>query len=140
MSLGARGAGGVRRIVILRRPEMKEDLILITSEAHGILDALEVTDLYRHRWQVEIFFRWLKCLVPCRHWFAESKEGVSTQIYLCLIKALLLAELTGHKPNKRMMEILQWHQLGLVGDEELAKLLADEEAIRRRRAAAQKSN
>jgi hypothetical protein len=43
---------------------------------------------------VEIFFRWLKCLVPCRHWFAESPEGVKIQIYLILIKALLLAALT----------------------------------------------
>jgi hypothetical protein len=59
-----------------------------------------------------MFFRWLKCLVPCRHWFAESREGVLIQIYLCLIKALPLAERTGSKPNKRMMELLQWHQMG----------------------------
>ena len=107
--LGGKGAGGIRRIIILRRPEMKEDLILVTSEPPEVLDTLEVTDLYHHRWQVVIFFRWLKCLIPCRHWFAESKEGVSTQIYLCLIKALLLSELTGNKPNKRMIELLQWH-------------------------------
>jgi hypothetical protein len=117
---------------------MKEDLILVTSEPPDVLDALEVTDLYRHRWQVEIFFRWLKCLVPCRHWFAESREGVTVRICLCLIKALLLTGLTGRKPNKRMMELLHWHQLGLVGDDELAKLLAVEEVKRQRRAAAKK--
>jgi hypothetical protein len=134
--LGHRGAGGIRRVIVLRRPGMKEDLILVTSEPPEVLSALEVTDLYRHRWQVEIFFRWLKCLVPCRHWFAESRAGVSIQIYLCLIKALLLAELTGRKPNKRMMELLHWHQLGMVCDDELAKLLAAEESARQRRSAA----
>lgn len=137
--LGCRGCGGVRRIVIFRRPEMKEEVILVTSETYGAMETLEVTGLYRHRWKVEMFFRWLKCLVPCRHWFAESREGVLIQIYLCLIKGLLLAELTGTKPNKRMMELLQWHQMGEMSDEQLAKRLAAEEAIRSRRAARKKS-
>jgi len=119
---------------------MKEDLILVTSEPREVLDSLEVTELYRYRWQVELFFRWLKCLVPCRHWFAESREGVTIQIYLCLIKALLLAELTGRKPNKRMMELLHWHQLGLAGDDEPAKLLAAEEAARQRHVSAKKTS
>jgi hypothetical protein len=60
------------------------------------------------------------------------------QIYLCLIKGLLLAELTGTKPNKRMMELLQWHQMGELSDEQLAKGLAAEEALRARRAAKKK--
>ena len=137
--LGHRGAGGVRRIVVFKGPKMSEELVLITSEPVDILSALEVIGLYRHRWKVEMFFRWLKCVVPCRHWFAESREGVLIQIYLCLIKALLLAELTGRKPNKRMMELLQWHQLGEVSDEELVRLLAAEEAMRAKRAAKTKS-
>lgn len=137
--LGNRGAGGIRRIVVFKGPEMKEELILVTSEPVDGLSALEVIGLYHHRWKVEMFFRWLKCLVPCRHWFAESREGVLIQIYLCLIKGLLLAELTGSKPNKRMMELLQWHQMGEISDEQLAKWLADEEAIRARRAAKKKS-
>lgn len=129
----------LRRIVVFKGPQMSEELILITSEPADVLSALEVIGLYRHRWKVEMFFRWLKCVVPCRHWFAESREGVLIQIYLCLIKALLLAELTGRKPNKRMMELLQWHQLGEVSDEELVGLLAAEEAQRAKRAAKKKS-
>lgn len=137
--LGYRGGGGLRRIVVFKRREMKEEVILITSEPFCELGTLEVTGLYRHRWKVEMFFRWLKCLVPCRHWFAESREGVLIQIYLCLIKALLLAELTGAKPNKRMMELIQWHQMGEMSDEQLAKWLAAEEAVRARRAAKKKA-
>jgi hypothetical protein len=138
MKIGARGRGGIRRVVILMRPGMKEAVILVTSEPHDVLTALEVTALYRQRWQVEMFFRWFKCLAPCRHWFAESPEGVRIQIYLVLIKALLLAGLTGRKPNKRMMELLHWHQMGWAGDEELVELLAAEEKARERRAAEKK--
>jgi len=139
MRIGADGRGGVRRVIRFQRPGMKEEVILVTSEPHETLSAVEVIELYRHRWQVEMFFRWLKCLVPCRHWFAESREGVRNQIYLSLIAALLLTELTGRKPNKRMMELLQWHQLGWASDEELCALLIKEEAARTRRAAAKKS-
>lgn len=138
MHIGASGRGGVRRVVRFQRPGMKEEVILVTSEPHGELSAVEVIELYRHRWQVEMFFRWLKCLVPCRHWFAESREGVRIQIYLSLIQALLLTELTGHKPNKRMMELLRWHQLGWASDEELGALLIKEESARTKRAAAAK--
>lgn len=137
--LGYRGCGGTRRIIVFKRPEMKEAVILVTSEPFEVLGTLEVTGLYRQRWKVEMFFRWLKCLVPCRHWFTESREGVLIQIYLCLIKALLLAELTGTKPNKRMMELLQWHQMGEMSDEQLAKWLAAEEAIRARRTTKKKA-
>jgi hypothetical protein len=136
--LGHSGRGGVQRVVVLERPGMTEPVVLVTSEPPASLTALEVLALYRHRWEVEIFFRWLKCLVPCRHWFAESPEGVKIQIYLCLIKALLLAGLLGCKPNKRMMELLRWHQLGWASDEELARLLTAEEAARQRRAAKKK--
>lgn len=136
--IGASGRGGVRRVIRFQRPGMKEEVILVTSEPHGELSAVEVIELYRHRWQVEIFFRWLKCLVPCRHWFAESREGVRIQIYLSLIQALLLAEVTGRKPNKRMMELLQWHQLGWASDEELSALLIKEESARTRRGTAKK--
>ena len=131
--LGHRGGGGLQRIVIKQTPRMKEALILVTSESPETLDALEVVGLYRHRWEIEKFFRWLKCLVPCRHWFAESAEGVTLQIYLCLIMGLLLADQLGRKPNKRIRELLDFHQLGWLGDGELAAKVAAEAAARDRR-------
>lgn len=137
--LGRERARGPWRMVVFQRPTMKEPVILITSEECAELSAEEVMELYRHRWQVEMFFRWLKCLVPCRHWFAESQQGVTLQVYLALIEALLLAELTGEKPNKRMMELLQLHQMGWASDADLTAGLAREQAARTKRAAAKKS-
>jgi hypothetical protein len=130
--LGHRGAGGLQRLVIKKTPQMKEELILVTSESPETLDALEVAGLYRHRWEIEKFFRWLKCLVPCRHWFAESAEGVTLQIHLCIIMGLLLAGRLGRKPNKRIKELLDFQQIGWTGDKELAARVAAEAATRDR--------
>ena len=46
--------------------------------------------LYRHRWQVELFFRWLTCLANLRHFFSESQNGITLQLYVALIATLLL--------------------------------------------------
>ena len=70
--------------------------------------------------------------------FIEAKQGVSLQVYLALIEALLLAELTGDKPNKRMMELLQLHQMGWASDADLAAGLVRQQAARARRTAAKK--
>lgn len=139
VTLGKDGDQGPWRMVVFQRPTMKEQVILIVSQECDELSAEEVMELYRHRWQVEMFFRWLKCLVPCRHWLAHSQQGVTLQVYLVLIEALLLAELTGEKPNKRMMELLQLHQMGWASDADLAAGLAREQALRTKRTAAKKS-
>lgn len=130
---------GLWRVVRFQKPGMEEAVTLVGSAECGDLTALEVMDLYHQRWQVEMFFRWLKCLVPCRHWFAQSAQGVRLQIYLSLIQALLLAEVTGRRPTKRMMELLRFHQMGIARDAELvsgpARLAAESDAAAARRAA-----
>jgi len=55
----------------------------------------------------------------CRHWLAESQEGVTLQIYLALIAALLLQLYTGKRPTKRMMELIQLYLMGMASLEEL---------------------
>jgi len=94
--------------------------------------------LYRQRWQVEQFFRWLKCLLPCRHFFAESERGVNFQIYLALIAALLLAAELGRRPGKRVMELLRFHQMGWAGDAEVGRGI--ERELRAARQAAARKN
>ena len=113
--------GGPRPAVRIVRiePEAKEPVLLVASACLGDMNPGEIGELYRKRWQVEQFFRWLKCLMPCRHFFAQSERGVSLQIYLTLIAALLLAAELGRRPGKRLMELLRFHQMGWAGDDEL---------------------
>ena len=63
------------------------------------LSAEVVALIYRYRWQIELFFRWLKCMVGWKHFFSESENGVTLQTYIALIATLLLAIEVGHQPS-----------------------------------------
>ena len=102
-------------------------LRLVTNVPPAELSAAEVGLLYRRRWQIECFFRWLKCLLGCRHWLAESHQGVTLQLYLALIAAVLFQLHTGRRPNKRMLELFQLHQQGWATTQELISGLQREQ-------------
>jgi len=87
------------------------------------LDADLVSLIYRHRWQIELFFKWIKCILGCRHWLAESPAGMTLQIYCALIASVLLVLWTGRKPTLRQWEALQLYWLGWVSLEELTQSL-----------------
>ena len=108
-------------------------LMLVTNLAPEALSAELVAMLYRRRWQIECFFRWVKCLLGCRHWLAESPQGVSLQLYLALIAAVLLHLCLGRRPNKRMLELLQLHQMGWATTEELIAGIQREQQRENRR-------
>ena len=55
----------------------KELLLATDLEIEAELIAL----IYRYRWQIELFFKWLRSILGCRHLMAESPEGVAIQIY-----------------------------------------------------------
>lgn len=115
--LGVRTRSGRVRVVWVQAEG--HELILVTNLPADELPAELVSLLYRKRWQVELFFRWIKCILGCRHWLAESPAGVTLQVYLALIAALLLQLYTGKRPSKRMMELIQFYLLGVASLEEL---------------------
>jgi hypothetical protein len=66
--------------------------------------------------------------LKCRHWLAESQSGVSLQLYLALIAAVLLQLCLGRRPNKRMFELIQLYQMGYATTEEVIAGLKREQA------------
>jgi hypothetical protein len=96
------------------RPEV---LLLATDRLD--LDAELVALGYRFRWAVELFFRWFKCVLGCRHLLATSRDGVTIQLYVGIIASLLISLWTGKKPTKRTLEMLQFYFAGLATEEEL---------------------
>jgi len=102
--------------------------LLIATDLN--IEAELISLIYRYRWQIELFFKWLKCILGCRHLLAESPRGVAIQIYSALIAALMLQMLTGRKPGKRAMELIQFYLMGYVGLEEIITLLGVEKAPR----------
>jgi Transposase DDE domain len=94
-----------------------EILLLATNRLD--LDADVVALGYRFRWTVELFFRWLKCILGCRHLLANSREGVTIQVYLAIIASLLISLWVGRKPTVRTLEMLQFYFTGWATEEEL---------------------
>lgn len=128
--LGGKGYRQDQRLRVVWVQTQKEVLRLVSDLSPEELSAGEVALLYKERWRIELFFRWIKCILGCRHWLAESPQGVAIELYLALIAALLLQLYTGQRPNKRMMELIQFYLLGVASLEELW------EGIQRQRARA----
>lgn len=117
--LGGHGQGPVLRVV---RVEAKGDVFHLVTTREDLTAEL-ISLIYRQRWQIELFFKWIKTILNCRHWLAESPEGVRIQIYCVLIASLLLMLWSGQRPNQRMVESLQYYWMGLATAEELPMLL-----------------
>jgi Transposase DDE domain len=96
------------------RPEV---LLLATNRLD--LDAELIALGYRFRWSVELFFRWLKCILGCRHLLANSRTGVTIQVYLAIIASLLISLWVGRKPTVRTLEMIQFYFTGWASEEEL---------------------
>src|ERR1019366_2705449 len=82
----------------------REVLRLATDQLD--LDAALIAQGYKYRWMIELFFRWFKCILGCRHLLSNCQNGVTIQVYLALIASLLISLWTGRKPNKRTFEML----------------------------------
>jgi Transposase DDE domain. len=117
-----------QRMRLVRVQTPKQVLLLVTNLNPEQLSAQLVAELYRRRWQVELFFRWIKCILGCRHWLAQSPEGVAIQIYLALIGAALLQFYTERRPTRRMMELLWFYTVGMATADDLEAALKREKA------------
>lgn len=63
--------------------------------------------LYRFRWLIELFFRWLKCVLGCRHLLSRKDNGLQIQMSCALIACLLIQLAAGPlKPNQRTYKLL----------------------------------
>ncbi len=80
------------------------EVVLVTNRLD--LEADLIALAYRYRWTVELFFRWLKCILGCRHLLSQSPNGVQVQVYMALIASLLISLWVGRAPTKRTYEML----------------------------------
>lgn len=108
------------RLVMVRRVKPDhtiEELWLLTDRLD--LPAELVALAYRYRWMVELFFRWLKCILGCRHLICHDANGVAIQCYAALIASLLVVLWTGRKPTRRTWEMIQFYLMGWATLEEM---------------------
>jgi hypothetical protein len=79
---------GTLRLVRYRDPETSKEYVFLTNLPD--LSPLAVADLYRQRWQIETFFRWIKQNLKIKTFYGTSENGVLIQIWTALIAYLLL--------------------------------------------------
>jgi hypothetical protein len=120
-----------------------EPLVILTSCLD--LPAELIALIYKHRWQVELFFRWLKCMAHLEHFYSESPQGMTLQLYVTLIATLLIALETGSRPSVYDFSLMSLVMSGLASLEEALAVAAKrraerERAARRRRAKAAQKN
>jgi hypothetical protein len=69
--------------------ETKRYLVFLTN--HLEIPALCVAKLYRMRWQIELFFRWIKSHLRIKHYYGTSPNAVKTQIWIAVAVYLMVA-------------------------------------------------
>ena len=92
-------------------------LVLVTHRLD--LDAELIAVAYRYRWAVELFFRWVKCVLGCRHLLSQGLNGVRIQVYAAFSASLLISLWVGRAPTKRTYEMLCFYLSGWATEAEL---------------------
>ena len=88
------------------------------------LSAKTIADIYKSRWQVELFFKWIKQNLEIKTFVGTSKNAVMTQLWIALCMYLLLSYLKFQSGLKKsMQQILRLLQLNLFEKRDLLTLL-----------------
>jgi hypothetical protein len=102
-------------------PETGKDYRFVTNADH--LGAKTIADLYKERWQIELFFKWIKQNLKIKTFLGTSKNAVLTQIWIALCVYLLLAFLKFKaKLGISMQQMLRLLQLNLFERRNLIEL------------------
>ncbi len=78
-----------------------------------------ISEIYRQRWSVEVFFKFFKHVLGCRHLLSQDPVGIQIQVYCAVIACLLISLWTGRKPTLRTYEMISYYFIGLADEAEL---------------------
>ena len=75
--------------------------------------------LYRYRFTIELYFRFFKHLLGCRHLLSDDPNGIRIQTYCAIIACMLISLWTGRKPTLRTYEMICYYLIDWASEEEL---------------------
>jgi hypothetical protein len=112
---GARGEG---------KPQLppKREVLLIATNLLNV-PAEIIGLIYRYRWTIELFFRFFKQILGCRHLISDDPDGITIQCYCAVIACMLLQLWTGKKPNKGMHRLIGFYLSGWADEQDLLREL-----------------
>ncbi len=109
------------RRVTLWDEKNKQEIVLITDLLD--LPARVIALLYRLRWEIELFFRWLKVWAAWNRCISLDQRGITLQFYVAVIACLLMHLRTGRKVNKYAIFALSQVAAGLASYAEIEPML-----------------
>lgn len=112
-------------LVHYERDGERKFLRLITNLTE--VSARSIALLYRSRWQVELFFRWLKSYANFGHLISHSRHGVEMHFYVTIIAVLLMYLHTGYRPSKYLFALLGQVAVGAATLDEILPILRERE-------------
>jgi hypothetical protein len=112
------------RRVKFKDPQTGKNLVFLTN--NFLLPALTITQLYRLRWQIELFFKWIKQHLRIKAFFGTTENAVKTQIWIAISVYVLVAIIKKRlNLSATLYELLQILSLTLFERVPLIQLLAD---------------
>jgi len=113
-----------------RRPTTARAQRLTLFTNHFGLPALTITELYHRRWQVELFFKWIKQHLRIKAFYGTSVNAVKTQIWIALTVYVLVAIVVKRLGLRRdFHSVLQILSLTLFEKVPLQQLLTETRAL-----------
>jgi hypothetical protein len=94
------------RRIKFRDAQTGKVLVFLTNNFH--LTAAEVAQLYKHRWKIELFFKWIKQHLKIKSFWGQSENAVKTQVWIAVSVYVLIAIAKKRfMLNQSLYEILQ---------------------------------
>ena len=115
----------LREVVIVPADDPEKPVYLLTTLLD--VDASIIGHLYRNRWQIELFFRWLKCYARFDHLISHNREGVLLNFYVAVIGVTLMYLHMGHRPSKYLFLMMGMVANGSATLEEILPILRERE-------------
>lgn len=122
-------AAAAKHDLLLRRigyrdPKTDKLLIFVTNDFKSA--ASTIAEVYRQRWQIELFFKWIKQNLKIKTFLGRSKNAVMTQIWIAMIVYLMLSFLKfQNRTAWSLSHVLRLLQLNLFERRSLAELLSN---------------
>jgi hypothetical protein len=114
------------RCIKSRDPKTNSVIVLLTNSFE--LDSTDIADLYRYRWQIELFFKWIKQHLKIKTFWGLTENAVKTQIYSALSTYLIVALLKKQlNLQQNLYEILQILSISLLSKVPISELFENNE-------------
>ena len=121
---GARAKNGPIRLRRIGYKDADTGIHYTFLTHHFKLAARTIADIYKARWQIELFFKWIKQNLKIKSFLGTSKNAVMTQIWVAMCVYLLLSYIRFlHKIQPSLQQMLRLLQLNLFERRALLELL-----------------